>query len=120
MFPNDVMMKPQTWNDILAAMVAVRDAHGWNEADSSAPQPTELVVTDIFRPMKTPAPKKTVKAKAKPLKRTLKKSAPKVKARAKAKATKTGRKPVSKANLKSRRPKSKMRKPAAKRRGKKR
>ena len=31
MFPNEVMMKPQTWNDILASMVAVRDAHGWNE-----------------------------------------------------------------------------------------
>ena len=31
MFPNDVMMKPETWNDILAAMIAVRDAHGWNE-----------------------------------------------------------------------------------------
>jgi sugar phosphate isomerase/epimerase len=31
MFPNDVMEKPQTWNDILAAMVAVRDAHGWTE-----------------------------------------------------------------------------------------
>jgi len=29
MFPNDVMAKPGTWNDILAAMVAVRDAHGW-------------------------------------------------------------------------------------------
>lgn len=29
MFPNDVMMKPQTWNDILTSMVAVRDAHGW-------------------------------------------------------------------------------------------
>ncbi|MCX5685488.1 MAG: sugar phosphate isomerase/epimerase, partial [Planctomycetota bacterium] len=29
MFPNAVMMKPQTWNDILAAMLAVRDAHGW-------------------------------------------------------------------------------------------
>ncbi|MBI2825358.1 MAG: TIM barrel protein [Planctomycetia bacterium] len=31
MFPNAVMMKPQTWNDILGAMVAVRDAHGWRE-----------------------------------------------------------------------------------------
>jgi sugar phosphate isomerase/epimerase len=31
MFPNDVMARPETWNDILAAMVAVRDAHGWNE-----------------------------------------------------------------------------------------
>jgi sugar phosphate isomerase/epimerase len=29
MFPNDVMMKPETWNDILRAMIAVRDAHGW-------------------------------------------------------------------------------------------
>jgi sugar phosphate isomerase/epimerase len=31
MFPNEVMMKPQTWNDILGAMVAVRDLHGWQE-----------------------------------------------------------------------------------------
>lgn len=31
MFPNAVMHKPQTWNSILAAMIAVRDAHGWNE-----------------------------------------------------------------------------------------
>lgn len=30
MFSNDVMRMPQTWNEILAAMVAVRDAHGWN------------------------------------------------------------------------------------------
>lgn len=32
MFPNEVMHKPETWNDILAAMVAVREAHGWAEA----------------------------------------------------------------------------------------
>jgi sugar phosphate isomerase/epimerase len=31
MFSNETMMKPQTWNDILAAMVSVRDAHGWKE-----------------------------------------------------------------------------------------
>ena len=31
MFPNAVMMKPQTWDDILATMIAVRDAHGWAE-----------------------------------------------------------------------------------------
>lgn len=31
MFPNDVMMKPETWNAILGAMVAVRDAHGWKD-----------------------------------------------------------------------------------------
>jgi hypothetical protein len=31
MFPNQVMMDPQTWTDILAAMVSVRQAHGWSE-----------------------------------------------------------------------------------------
>ncbi|MDB5349588.1 MAG: Xylose isomerase-like barrel [Planctomycetota bacterium] len=31
MFPNAVMMKPETWNDILKTMIAVRDAHGWTE-----------------------------------------------------------------------------------------
>ena len=31
MFSNDVMMNPQTWNDVLAAMIAVRNAHGWTE-----------------------------------------------------------------------------------------
>ncbi len=29
MFPNEVMHKQQTWNDILAALIKVRDAHGW-------------------------------------------------------------------------------------------
>src|SRR5271154_840688 len=28
MFPNEVMMRPETWRDILATMIAVRDAHG--------------------------------------------------------------------------------------------
>lgn len=30
MFPNAVMETQQTWNDILGAMLAVRDAHGWS------------------------------------------------------------------------------------------
>ncbi len=29
MFPNDVLNKQQTWNDILAALISVRNAHGW-------------------------------------------------------------------------------------------
>ncbi len=29
MFPNATMMQPQTWNDILGTMIAVRNAHGW-------------------------------------------------------------------------------------------
>jgi sugar phosphate isomerase/epimerase len=28
MFPNETMMNPQTWRDVLATMIAVRDAHG--------------------------------------------------------------------------------------------
>lgn len=31
MFPNEVMGKQQTWNDILAAMIQVREKHGWKE-----------------------------------------------------------------------------------------
>ncbi|WP_018623145.1 sugar phosphate isomerase/epimerase family protein [Spirosoma luteum] len=31
MFPNDVMTNQQTWNDILATMIKVREAHGWSE-----------------------------------------------------------------------------------------
>jgi hypothetical protein len=31
MFPNQVMMDGQTWQDILGVMVQVRDAHGWTE-----------------------------------------------------------------------------------------
>ena len=29
MFPNEVMLKPETWNSILKTMVSVREAHGW-------------------------------------------------------------------------------------------
>ncbi|PRY87599.1 sugar phosphate isomerase/epimerase family protein [Mongoliibacter ruber] len=29
MFPNAVMEKQETWNEILAALIKVRDAHGW-------------------------------------------------------------------------------------------
>ena len=31
MFPNEVMLKPETWNSILKTMVSVREAHGWVE-----------------------------------------------------------------------------------------
>jgi sugar phosphate isomerase/epimerase len=30
MFSNEIMMKPETWRDILTTMIAVRNAHGWN------------------------------------------------------------------------------------------
>ena len=31
MFPNATLTKPQTWNDVLSTMLAVRNAHGWSE-----------------------------------------------------------------------------------------
>ena len=31
MFSNEVMMRPETWNEILGAMISVRDEHGWND-----------------------------------------------------------------------------------------
>ncbi len=30
MFPNETMLKPETWRDVLNIMIAVRNAHGWN------------------------------------------------------------------------------------------
>jgi hypothetical protein len=30
MFPNAVMLDPKTWQDVLHAMIQVRNAHGWN------------------------------------------------------------------------------------------
>jgi sugar phosphate isomerase/epimerase len=30
MFPNETMLKQQTWNDILTAMIEVRENHGWS------------------------------------------------------------------------------------------
>ncbi|MFD3002442.1 sugar phosphate isomerase/epimerase family protein [Pontibacter toksunensis] len=33
MFSNDVMMQQQTWNDILATMIQVRQLHGWYEPE---------------------------------------------------------------------------------------
>jgi hypothetical protein len=30
MFSNSVMTDPGTWRDVLATMIAVRDAHGWD------------------------------------------------------------------------------------------
>ncbi|MEP7259401.1 MAG: TIM barrel protein, partial [Flavitalea sp.] len=32
MFPNEVLNRQQTWNDILAKMIEVRNLHGWYEA----------------------------------------------------------------------------------------
>ncbi len=36
MFSNAAMMDPQTWRDILSAMIAVRNAHGWGNTTTAA------------------------------------------------------------------------------------
>jgi hypothetical protein len=47
MFPNAVMMQQETWNGILKTMIAVRDAHGWREAQPKieTPEPRPVTVT---------------------------------------------------------------------------
>jgi sugar phosphate isomerase/epimerase len=30
MFPNEIMLRPKTWNDILKTLLTVQNAHGWN------------------------------------------------------------------------------------------
>jgi hypothetical protein len=106
MFPNEVMMKQQTWNDILAVMIAVRDSHGWREAEAKkpaapkpavevvAPKPREPVETKPAAPVPAPkpvAPPKPVKQAAKP---ALPKVAPRKKAvkKPRAKAAKPAKK----------------------------
>jgi sugar phosphate isomerase/epimerase len=32
MFPNEMMLNPRTWRDVLGVMIAVRNAHGWDQA----------------------------------------------------------------------------------------
>ena len=80
MFPNDVMRQPATWNHILAAMLAVRDAHGWSDrpaANGQSPRKASAKLEVRSSKKKTAKAKKTVKksgpatrAKAKPAKRS--------------------------------------------------
>jgi len=88
MFPNEVMMKQQTWNDILSALIAVRDAHGWREIDRAetrlvqAVEPVGIartarpVVKKAARPARKIAKPATKKAARKPARK-----APKVKSK---------------------------------------
>ena len=85
MFPNDVMMKQQTWNDILGAMVGVREAHGWTEAAPEPSAPTKTPTAEIAAKPAMPAakkptrsaPKAKAKAKSAAKKKILKKTVPK-------------------------------------------
>jgi hypothetical protein len=105
MFPNAVMQKPETWNEILGAMIAVRDAHGWREDEEATVEVQPQIVEVKTQPPAKPATtKKPVRAtvKAKPIARAkagkggkkkvvkaAKKPTRKIKPKAKAKAVKS-------------------------------
>ena len=67
MFPNAVMQEPGTWNDILRAMIAVRDAHGWREEAAPAALrdqvPLEVTSRKPTRPKKSKRVKEAVRSK---------------------------------------------------------
>jgi sugar phosphate isomerase/epimerase len=66
MFPNAVMMKQQTWNDILSAMIAVRDAHGWRDDDDEEEEEEKATPDVSIRPKKKVTPKKVAKKAKRP------------------------------------------------------
>ncbi|PWU07984.1 MAG: xylose isomerase [Verrucomicrobia bacterium] len=122
MFPNAKMMQPETWDSILAAMISVRDAHGWREEEPGAQTAVSaLVVEEIVTPeprARRPAARKPVKPRkpkaarkaAKPVRR---KAAPK-RVRAKARPKRKARK--SQAKKKATRKPRKIMKPRARKR----
>jgi sugar phosphate isomerase/epimerase len=84
MFSNETMMKQQTWNDILSAMIAVRDAHGWSEVEAAeqtpAGEPLEVPAKPETGAVEKPQSKerRAVRPKRKPAARKpVKKAAPK-------------------------------------------
>jgi len=130
MFPNAVMAEPETWNNILSTMIAVRDAHGWTDA----PKPDERVLdavveVEIEAPakvaIKRAKPKRAAKSrKSKPVRKAVKKrkSTRSKSVRARASGRKAKKKsPAPKSSRKSVRSssgKGKARKSAGKRRAK--
>ena len=101
MFPNEVMMRPDTWNNILRAMIAVRDAHGWREAAAeaapAAPAAARQEQAELALPAKTTvAIEREEPAKPKPAKPPKRATRKAVKS-AKKKKAKAVKKPVKKA-----------------------
>src|SRR5437667_6367588 len=96
MFPNEVMMQPKTWNDILSAMIAVRDAHGWREIDAAEAGAAEAKETAVaVEPAAKPAKKKTARPAKKAAKKNVAKKAAK-KSVKKALKAKAARQPIRK------------------------
>jgi sugar phosphate isomerase/epimerase len=112
MFPNEVMMKQETWNNILSAMVAVRNAHGWSEQGSASAAPAKNRPGSSAVRVSSGS-RANAKLKAKPTAKT-KATAAKKKTAAKKPAARAAR-PAPKASAKSaRKPASKAAKAPAK------
>jgi hypothetical protein len=99
MFPNAVMMKQETWNDILRVMIAVRDAHGWREeaqpvVEAAAPSAT----AQVGKPAKPSVGKAARPAARRPVRKAAKKPTRKPKAK-QAGAKATGRTKLRKAKV---------------------
>ena len=98
MFPNAVMMKEETWNNILRAMIAVRDAHGWREEAAESQAVEEISVVEVGA--SAPARKRSAakaRAKRKSARKPAKTAVKKVK-----KARKPAKKPAAKKNVRTR------------------
>jgi sugar phosphate isomerase/epimerase len=108
MFPNEVMHQQETWNHILAAMVAVRDAHGWSDRAATNGQPARKpsakleVRTAKKKPTKKPARVAVRVKKSRPPARAKAKPAKRPAAKAKKPVAKA-RRPVPKKKAKARR-----------------
>jgi len=75
MFPNAVMEKQETWNDILRAMISVRDAHGWREEHASIERNGAIEIS-AKRSVRARVPRKPAKAEAKAKAKAIRKPAP--------------------------------------------
>jgi sugar phosphate isomerase/epimerase len=106
MFPNAVMQKQETWNEILRAMIAVRDAHGWREEPEETEELEEESAPAEIRPSKAPKPKAKVPAQRaaakakKPARTTAPKPLPKKAARKTAKPKKAAKRAAKKTRSK--------------------
>jgi hypothetical protein len=111
MFPNSTMTNPQTWRDILTAMVAVREAHGWKESKADPTSQKSVaalakppaIIVKVSRKASKVAGKKPKALKAKPSKR-----------RETMPAKKTAKKATAKKTVKQAPAKAKAKKPAKK------
>ena len=118
MFPNEVMLQQQTWNNILGAMVQVREAHGWNETPAPAPSRIPTIVSRPAASKATTKPKAKTKSKGTAAKRPKAKARPKlkpkvkVKAKAKVKAKRARPHPKTKTKSRTRRSNRGSRRPA--------